>query len=467
MPEDDYLCICDPPHAYENFCWDGILNDVSTAHDLKAAVQAMHGQQYWNGSQTDVFRFDRALADGQILEQVLEGYLDVRTWQWSRKNPQYERYRVHVDEMQELENMVQTVGVQRMAAIRAWTEEGLDLYKVVTSVSDRATSKQCLQKILPYIRLLYEGLCLLPATHLFPGVNQGGRLHRGEKFIRTVFRDNLRPGQIVKFNTFTSFTTAPAKAAEFRNDAFLNEFALFQLEDGLISADPKYSLEERLRRFFEHFACYEKNCYNGFMDNVTNIAVEYEDDVAGLKDKLRTKFGSHRDGSRIELENPEKPSRTTIVVEDGVGYRLGNLSVVPQEEEVLMEPGARLKVFEDNRTLAAQYGEKQTKHLILKTVTDLSVTDLGNRLQSPARVKERMVVNDRLQVEAFQALQRGDDLSRDQLNLLHRIVQRVKDGSAAARAKGASSQATRSATRGLGLPDVRGMALTEERKVQT
>jgi len=206
------------------------------------------------------------------------------------------------------------------------------------------------------------------------------------------------------------------------------------------------------------------------MDNVTNIAVEYEDDVAGLKDKLRTKFGSHRDGSRIELENPEKPSRTTIVVEDGVGYRLGNLSVVPQEEEVLMEPGARLKVVEDNRTLAAQYGEKQTKHLILKTVTDLSVS--SDRLSlfdfaSPARVKERVVVDDRLQVEALQALHGGDVLSQDQLNQLQRIVQRIADGSAAARAKGASRQATRSATRGLRLPDVRGMALSEERKVQT
>jgi len=467
MPDDDHLCICDPPHAHEHFSWDGILNDVdvSPAHDLKAAIQAMHGQQYWNGRQKDVFRFDRVLADGQILEQVLKGYLDVHTWTWVQKDPQSERCTICGDEMQELVDMVQTVGVQQMAAIRAWTEEGLDLYKVVTSVSEMATSKQCLEKILPYIRLLYEGLCLLPATHVFPG----GRLHRGEKFIRTAFRDNLKPDDIVLFNTFTSFTTAPAKAAEFKNDAFMREFALFELEDGLISADPKFTLEERLLRFFEHFACYE--CYDNFVENVAIIAVEYEDDVAGLKDKLRTKFGSHR-----ELENPEKPSRTTIVVEDGVGYRLGNLSVVPQEEEVLMEPGARLKVVEDNRTVAAQYGETQTKHLILKTVSDLSVSSDrlslltlkdGQSFASPARVKERMVVDDRLQVEALKALQRGDDLSQDQLNLLQRIVQRVEGGSAAARAKGASTQSTRSATRGLKLPDVRGMALSEEHKVQT
>ena len=46
------------------------------------------------------------------------------------------------------------------------------------------------------------------------------------------------------------------------------------------------------------------------------------------------------------------------MVEDGVGYRLGHLSVVPQEEEVLMEPGARLEVVEDNRFTAALCKEK-------------------------------------------------------------------------------------------------------------
>jgi len=67
MQEDNHLCICDPPHAHEYFSWDRILNDVdvSPAHDLKAAIQTMHGQQYWNGRQKDVFRFDRVLTDGQ------------------------------------------------------------------------------------------------------------------------------------------------------------------------------------------------------------------------------------------------------------------------------------------------------------------------------------------------------------------------------------------------------------------
>ena len=462
MPDDGH-CICDPPDLdasghFSSESWSGILNDGQVS-DLNDAVEAMDGQQYWNGKRKKVFEFT------PDIQQRLEEYLDVRTWVWwNTEQGQYGYSDLPENVKQELDGMVDTVGRQQMAAIRAWTEESLDLYKVVTSVSDRATSMQCLQKILPYIRLLYDGLCRLPPTH----VSWQKELHRGEKFIRPALRDPLPKGKTIEFNTFTSFTTDPAKAAAFKNNAFLREFVLFAEEGSdVITEGPNFTLTERLERFFAHHACEVHK--EDFMNEASDIAALYEEtkkDVPKLERILRTRFDK-------ELENPEKPSRTCIMVEDGVGYRLGHLSVVPQEEEVLMEPGARLEVVEDNRFTAALCKEKETKRLILKTVTaekrGLSLMTIkdGTKFESPAKVAEQEAYNRRQYVQEVAAYLKSISGSALTEELSRR--RRVFDGgSAAARDRGAAAQATRSARpQGLRLPDVRGMMLSEECKRQT
>jgi len=456
MPDDGHLC--DGPTHASDLSWDGILNDRQLVPDLKAAVQAMRDQQYWDGMSKRVFEITPE------VEQRLDGLLDLQTWVWVKTNAENQQ---NVDrfcdlpdfERQELEDMERTVGMQQMAAIRPWTDEGLDLYKVATSVSDRATSVLCLEKILPYIRLLYDGLCRLPKKQVDLGKKTyvfSGKLHRGEKFIRPAFRDPLPKGRTVEFNTFTSFTTDPAKAAEFKNGAFLP--ALHDFGSGLISADANYTLEERLTMFFEHHAC--DDCYYEFMPREKQMAEEFKDEVEVLKQILGTRFP-------FELEDPEKPSRTVIVVEDGVGYRLGNLSVMPQEDEVLMEPGACLEVVEDNRFVAAQYKEQQSKFLKLTTVTarGLSLMTIkdGTPFESPAKVKEGAARTRRHLREDFEAKLLeldGEDLTN--ADSYWRRILEDQGGGAAARDKGAAAQTTR----GSRLPNMRGMTLNEECNLQ-
>ena len=191
----------------------------------------------------------------------MKGYLNVDKWRWTKEDPETSAQIRHGisnlpdQEQQELRALQQSVGLQGMqgiAAIRAWTEEDLHLHKVLTTVSRMATSKQCLQKILPLLRLLYEGLWLLPERYVFCS---RVALYRGEKFIREEIRKHLQPGERFASVHFTSFTTDRAVAVDFKHSAFLLESALVQLENGLIPADPIPTLEDRLRKFFWRFAC--------------------------------------------------------------------------------------------------------------------------------------------------------------------------------------------------------------------
>ena len=337
------------------------------------------------------------------IEQVLESYLNLDKWQW--------RTPVSDEERQELAELTRKAtekagaqGMQGIAVIRAWTEEDLGLYKIVKSVAHMATSKQCLKKILPYLRLLYDGLCNLPASY----VCAGEKLHRGEKFIQKAFRHNLNPGDALKFKldgcpgfsyTFTSFTTDPKEAASFKES-----LGMFYDEDDLISTDSEPSLSQRLTTFFQRYAC--EDCEEDIQmeQGSADIAAAFEDNVGELKTMLKNRFGKDLPPKK------KQPKRTIIVVEDGVGYRLGNVSVVPHENEVLMEPGARLQVVVDNRTDAAQYGEGTVRFLLLKTETCLGLSVLtkkdGQDSTSPAKREERVVVKHREQREALKAFHR-------------------------------------------------------------
>jgi hypothetical protein len=462
------------PHRRQSFSWENILNDVPLQDlDLKTAVQAMDGQWYWNGKKEEVFRFGRAVVNEQTgeqehtIEQILESYLNLDKWQWRTR--QKIPHKVSDEERQELAELTKKAtekagaqGMQGIAAIRAWTEEHLDLYRVVTSVAQRATSKQCLGKILPYLRLLYEGLCLLPEEYVF-----SGEIYRGEKFIRRAFQRYLEPGQPTEFKVFTSFTTNAKVAGDFMHESFFYEF--MPIDDGnvLVSANPIFTLEERLRSFFNRYACDEcRNEWN--CQCAAEIADLFEHNEADLHEKLVRRF-------KKPLEQPEKPERTVIVVQDGVGYRLKNLSVIPEEQEVLMEPGARLQVVEDSRQEWKRFGESDSKRLRLKTVTCHGLSVLtkkdGQDFTSLAKEKERAVVEERLQIDALKALHREKRTGGCLSNLAPEILsqlQKIRECLAQSPSTSKAGLGTRSATRGgRGLSDVRGLVMSEDQKAQT
>jgi hypothetical protein len=452
-------CFCDVSHEPEDFSWVAILNRVPPV-TIQEAVEAMDGQHYWNGNKAEVFRF-QAVVNKQTVKQVLESYLNLKEWRW--RTP----HKISDQEKQELAELTEKSGAQGMqgiAAIRAWTEEDLGLYKIVTSVSHRATSKQCLQKILPYLRLLYDGLSSLPASY----VCAGEKLHRGEKFIREEFKHNLKPGDALKFKlhgcpgfscTFNSFTTDPQEAAKFKNSSAM----FYDVYDGvdLISTDSEPTLSLRLKTFFEkNYPCEEcQELLGMYLGGPEGIAAEFENHVGQLNTMLKKRFGKDLP------QKKQQPERTIIVVQDGVGYRLGNLSVVPNEKEVLMEPGARLQVVVDNRTDAAQYGEGLAQFLLLKTETCRGESVLtekdGRDFRSLAKKKECEVVEERLEVDAFKAFQREkrtggciQNLSPEILRQLQKIVRFIPQSPITS--KGCLGK--RSATRG---------GLSEDQKAQT
>jgi serine/threonine protein kinase len=451
LPEDDRRCFCSPSCPSKRFpfhCWEGILNHVPL-QDLKETVKKMDGQRYWNGEKEVTFSFSD-------IEEVLNDFLDVRKWQW--RKPLSPR------EGQEIQGLINTLGNEKMAAIRAWTADDIDLQRCVASVSRKATSKECLQKILPYIRLLYDGLCLLPETrgdqftaHVFAD----GEIYRGEKGIRASFRKCLEPEALIDdLVHFTSFTTEPSVAANFKlsPELFLDE------DTELVTANAEFTLTERLHAYFGRYACDE--CEVDFCERAGGIAVLFEKrGVAKLQKILEKRFP----GKELPRKD-EKPLRTIICVQNGVGYRLGILSVVPEEHEVLLEPLARLQVIEDSRTDWAIFGEDDSKRLKLKTVMSgglsaLTVKD-GQPFTSPAKNKEREACTKRevcAEVQELLASLSGPALS-DKAAQIRRML--LEDGSAVTR-KGASTQTQRSVTRGgQASSDKRGLAVNEEQKVQ-
>jgi len=128
-----------------------MLDDIEV-QSLKETVKAMHGQQFGKGQTVDIYApFAQGEQDvDKSFETVLEEYLD---WQeWSKDT-----------DPARILCIAQLMGAgceQTLAAIRAWT--GGHIHSVVTSVMLRATSRQCLEKILPYLRLLHESLFSLP-----------------------------------------------------------------------------------------------------------------------------------------------------------------------------------------------------------------------------------------------------------------------------------------------------------------
>jgi hypothetical protein len=459
LSENHRRCFCDPPCRSTHFpfeAWEGILNHVPL-QGLKETVKRMDGQRYWNGENEKKFSFLET-------EKVLDDFLDVHNWgqpiEGGRFGGQWENS-LSPREKREIQGLIQTLDMEKMAAIRAWTAPDIDLQRCVASVSRQATSQECLQKILPYIRLLYDGLCMLPETrdqctaHVFAG----GEVYRGEKGIRASFREDLEPEAIIDLVPFTSFTTEPSVAANFK----LSPELFVDQETDLVTANAEFTLTERLHAYFGRYACDE--CEKDFCERAGGIAEIFEKrGVAKLQKILEKRFP----GKELPRKD-EKPLRTIICVENGVGYRLGLLSVVPEEHEVLLEPLARLQVIEDSRTDWAIFGEDDSKRLKLKAVMSRGLSALtvkdGKPFTSPAKNKEREACTKREVLAEMKKLLEslsGPALS-DEAAKIRRMF--LEGGSGVTR-KGASTE-TRSVTRGgQAPPDKRGLAVNEEQKVK-
>ncbi len=213
-------------------------------------------------------------------------------------------------------------------------------------MSHSATSKKCLEKILPYLRRLYEALASLPEEFVHTG-----EIYRAEKGVRFK-NDNGEPlekGDTIPFWRFASFTMDPSQTTAFKTTTALK--ASVDSVTKLIGASPEFTLAERLRQFMRNFACDTHSKY--LPDTCDELASRYEDDVAQLNEVLKKRFG------KTLPPRGEKQKRTIIWVEKGVGYDIALFSEYPAESEILVEAGTQLEVLENSLRKWEQFGEEE------------------------------------------------------------------------------------------------------------
>ena len=149
-----------------------LLDDVAEV-SLKEAVKELEGISYFHGirQKTMVFDYRHVEVEIQECEDWAMGFGELAA-----------------------------VGVQRLAAIRAWT--GDICYVITSTLRDKDRSLEKLIPITYFMKLFFGGLHRLPARFLFEG-----DLYRGEHGVRTNWDTAIRVGRLVQFFAPLSFST--------------------------------------------------------------------------------------------------------------------------------------------------------------------------------------------------------------------------------------------------------------------
>ena len=203
--------------------FEGLLNGTPLM-SLRDSVISMNGIGYFHGTlQCDkIFNSDHAMPMINAAEA------------WAETAPVCENLRMHMDPDR-------ATAIQKLAAVRAWTGEGLS-YVITSVMRDKKRSEKTIRPILPYLKLFYAGLHSLPADYIFEG-----RLFRAEKGARPNFANVMRPGNYFAFFTPTSFTSNPMAAQNFKDPT--NERTVFEVVDGVgysLASISEYSEEHEV-----------------------------------------------------------------------------------------------------------------------------------------------------------------------------------------------------------------------------
>ena len=114
------------------------------------------------------------------------------------------------------EDVRAALGVEQLAAVRAWTATPL-CYVLTDVLRSPERTRQSVLPVLPFARLLFTALHALPERFIFkPSEGEGGILYRAERGV-TAWDAKMRPGGIFSFHVPTSCSLTPAVLTRFKD----------------------------------------------------------------------------------------------------------------------------------------------------------------------------------------------------------------------------------------------------------
>ena len=189
------------------FFFEYLLNSVSLVPLLDAARE-LDGVEFLHGTRQQMMQFSFVKGE-PALRACLE---------WAATC--------------DLEDVQKALGEQQLAAIRAWTCTPL-CYILCFLLRSPSRSRASVKRVLPYARLMFEGLHALPERYIF----QDGTLYRAETGAMTTWDSKMYPGGSFGFYAPTSFSRDPAVLKNFKDDAGVRTVFILHGASGWILDD--------------------------------------------------------------------------------------------------------------------------------------------------------------------------------------------------------------------------------------
>ena len=198
------------------FFFEYLLNSVSLVPLLDAARE-LDGVEFLHGTRQQMMQFSFVKGE-PALRACLE---------WAATC--------------DLEDVQKALGEQQLAAIRAWTCTPL-CYILCFLLRSPSRSRASVKPVLPYARLMFEGLHALPERYIF----QDGTLYRAETGAMKTWDSKMYPGGSFGFYAPTSFSRDPAVLKNFKEEEVRTVFILHGASGWILDDFSGYTEQEVL-----------------------------------------------------------------------------------------------------------------------------------------------------------------------------------------------------------------------------
>jgi hypothetical protein len=190
--------------------FEHLLNDIELV-TLEEAARKMDKVEFFHGSQQAqrIFEYEQ-------VRELLRGCVA-----WAKSKGQAQGQELYDARVALQEAMGEVLGVEGLAAIRSWTCSPI-CYAFNSVMRSPGRSRESVDPVLAYGKLLFKALHSLPARFLFQGT-----LFRGETGVMPTWQDKkerLDRKEDVRhfFYVLTSFSVNKDRAAEFKAAAVQN-----------------------------------------------------------------------------------------------------------------------------------------------------------------------------------------------------------------------------------------------------
>ena len=167
-----------------------LLNGEPLPGSLLAAARAMEGVEFFHGTRRRTMTFSFALVEPALIVCL----------EWA--------------EVHGPDDARQALGIQQLAAVRAWTATVL-CYVLTSVLRKLQRTRETVQPVLPYARLFFTALHSLPEQYIV----QDATLYRAECGVMETWDVKMRaPDGIFSFDAPTSFSLNPAVLKGFKGE---------------------------------------------------------------------------------------------------------------------------------------------------------------------------------------------------------------------------------------------------------